>query len=74
MHMKYKDCGLTVGLAEEFLPSIRYSRIKEKYTQRDTSLNRNEVNSGRYLQLLITLLLTLKIKSSGFSRPLHSVF
>ena len=29
MHMKYKDCGLTVGLAEEFLPSMRYSRITE---------------------------------------------
>ena len=49
MHMKCKDCGPTVGLAEEFLPSMRYSRIKEKYTQHDTSLNRNEVNSGIYL-------------------------
>ena len=47
MHIKYKDCGLTVGLAEEFLPSMRYSRIKEKYTKHGTSLNRNEVNSGR---------------------------
>ena len=49
MHMKYKDCGLTVGLAEEFLLSMLYSRNKEKYTQYGTSLNRNEVNSGRYL-------------------------
>ena len=47
MHMKYKVCGLTVGLAEEFLPSMRYSRIKEKYTQHDSSVNRNEVNSKR---------------------------
>ena len=29
MHMQYKDCGQTVGLAEEFLPSMRYSRITE---------------------------------------------
>ena len=29
MDMKYKDCGLTVGLAEEFLQSMRYSRITE---------------------------------------------
>ena len=29
MHMQYKDCGLTVGLTEEFLPSVRYSRITE---------------------------------------------
>ena len=29
MHMKYKDCGLTVGLAEEFLPSMQYSRNTE---------------------------------------------
>ena len=29
MHMQYKDCGLTVGLSEEFLPSMRYSRITE---------------------------------------------
>ena len=48
MHMKYKDCGLTVGLAEEFLPTMRYSRIKEKYTQHGTILIRNEVNSERY--------------------------
>ena len=27
--MQYKDCVLTVGLAEEFLPSMRYSRIME---------------------------------------------
>ena len=45
MHMKYKDCGLTVGLAEEFIPSMRYSRIKEKYTQHGTGLNTNEVNN-----------------------------
>ena len=49
MHMKYKDCGLTAGLAEEFLPSMLYSRIKEKYTQHGTALNRNEINSGTYL-------------------------
>ena len=29
IHIQYKDCGLTVGLAEEFLPSMRYSRITE---------------------------------------------
>ena len=33
MHVQYKDCGLTVGLAEEFLPFMRYSRITE-YTFR----------------------------------------
>ena len=49
MHMQYKDCGLTDGLTEEFLPSMRYSRIETKYMQHGTSLNRNEVNSGRYL-------------------------
>ena len=27
LYMQYKDCGLTVGLSEEFLPSLRYSRI-----------------------------------------------
>ena len=26
---QYKDCGLTVGLAEESLPSMRHSRIAE---------------------------------------------
>ena len=26
-HMQYKDCGLTVGLSEGFLPFMRYSRI-----------------------------------------------
>ena len=41
MHMKYKDCGLSVGLAEEFLSSMRYSIIKEKDTQHGTSLDRN---------------------------------
>ena len=29
MHMQYKECGLTIGLAEEFLPSMEYSRITE---------------------------------------------
>ena len=29
MHMQYKDCGLTFGLAEEFLPSMQYSKITE---------------------------------------------
>ena len=27
--MQYKDCVLIDGLAEEFLPSMRYSRITE---------------------------------------------
>ena len=75
--MKYKDCGLTVGPAEAFLPSMQYSRIEEKYMQHGTSLNRNEVNSGRCLFYFLFALLsrkTLKIKCSGFSRPLHSVF
>ena len=47
-----------------------------KYMQHDTSLNRNKVNSGRYLWFFVTLLSKkkLKIKSYGFSRPLHSVF
>ena len=47
-----------------------------KYRQHCTSLNRNKVNSGRYLWFLVTLLSKekLKIKRSGFSRPLHSVF
>ena len=46
-----------------------------KYRQHGTSLNRNKVNSGRYLQFLVTLLSKekLKIKSSGFSRPRHSI-
>ena len=42
MHMQYKNCGLTVGLAEEALPSMRYSRITEKNMQHGTSLNRNK--------------------------------
>ena len=29
MYMQYKDCGLIVDLAEEFIPSLRYSRITE---------------------------------------------
>ena len=29
IHIQYKDCGQTVGLSEEFLPSMRYSRITE---------------------------------------------
>ena len=40
-----------------------------KYMQHGTSLNKNKVNSGRYLKLLVRLLSKgkLKIKSSGFS-------
>ena len=52
----HEDCGPIVGLAEEFLPSMRYSRRKEKYTQHGTNLNRNEVNNGRYLWFLVILL------------------
>ena len=44
-----QDCGLTVGLAEGFLPSMRYSKNYRKYMQHSTSLNRNKVNSGRFL-------------------------
>ena len=29
MHLQYKDCGLTIRLAKEFLPSMRYSKINE---------------------------------------------
>ena len=77
MHMQYKDCGLTVGLSEEFLPSMgTILKNYRKYRQHRTSLNKNKVNSGRYLSFLVRLLSKekLKIKSSGFSRPLHSVF
>ena len=37
MYMQYEDCGLTVGLAEEFLPSKNY----RKYRQHGSSLNRD---------------------------------
>ena len=45
-----------------------------KYRQYGTSLNKNKVKYT--LSVLVTLLSKekLKIKSSGFSRPLHSVF
>ena len=49
MHMQYKDYGLAVCVAEEFLPSMRYSKIAENANKHRTSLNRNKVNSGRYL-------------------------
>ena len=59
------------------VPTI-YAILKNyrKYRQHGTSLNKNKVNSGIYFQFLRTLLSNekLKIKSSGFSRPLHSVF
>ena len=78
MHMKYKDCGLTLGLAEELLSSMRYSRIKAKYAQHRTTLNRNEINSKiREISLVFSYIVLKednKDKSSGFSRPLHSVF
>ena len=50
MHMQYKDCGVTVDLAEEFLPAI-HATLKNyrKYRQHGTSLNRNKVDSRRYL-------------------------
>ena len=49
-----------------------YAMLKNyrKYGQHGTSVNRNKVNSSRYLQFLVTLLSKekLKIKSLGFSQ------
>ena len=45
LYMQYKDCGLTVGLSEEFLPSLRCMlKLKNyrKYRQQGTSLNKNK--------------------------------
>ena len=38
MDMQYKDCGLKVGMSEEFLPSLRYSKI----TENTDSINKNK--------------------------------
>ena len=56
MHMQYKDCGLTVGRVRR-VPTI-HAILKNyrKYRQHGTSLNKNKVNSGRYLSFLVRLL------------------
>ena len=43
-----------------------------KYRQHGTSLNRNKVNNGSLVFSYIVIKGKIKIKSSGFSRPLHS--
>ena len=54
MHIQYKDCRLTLGLAEEFLATV-HAILKNyrKYRQHGTSLNRNKVNSRRYRYIVI---------------------
>ena len=86
----YHPCDTQELQSEVFLPPLRYSRITvrsvptilailkkyRKYRQNSTILNKNKVNGGRYLWCLVTSLSKkkLKIKSSGFSRSLYSVF
>ena len=64
-----------VGLSEEFLRTI-HAIFKNYRKYRQHGINKNKLNSDRYLWFLVTLLSKekLKIKSSGFSRPLHSIF
>ena len=71
MHMQYKDCGLTVGLSEEFHAILKSYR---KYTTHGTSLNRSKQWEISLVFSYIGIKGKIKIKSSGFSRRLHSVF